>query len=203
MAILHTRTYTPVIVYCYMGWGGNRRSRDLEWIKSTQYEGLSKRETELLKKFRSTLRYRTDHSDTIEKLRGQIKSRQEKITEYDENLTYLFHELTPLVQKYYFSISFTSFTKGVNNTRYYNLIINRPGRPPKSIGLGNKNTMKQHLRNYCPKDEDKINKNVEGYVNGIVNTGEVYDRIRKMITPLSPTQYSKLKLSRDKVFPIK
>lgn len=195
--------YAIRVYYIIMSWGGNRKRREIEWIRNSQYEGLSKKDIDLLKKFRSKLRYRNQNTDTIEKLKDEIVSRREKIGEYDEQLTYLFHELQPLINKYYFSVSLTSFKKGPNQIEYFNLIVNRPGRNPKSVGLGNLQTCLSHLRQYSPKDEDKINKDWKTYLKVLVNHGEVYERIGKIITPLTPTQYSKLKLSRDKVFPLK
>ena len=195
--------YAIGVYYTIMSWGGNRKRREIEWIRNSQYKGLSKKDIDLLKKFRSKLRYRNQNTDTIQKLKDEIVSRREKISEYDEQLTYLFHELQPLINKYYFSVSLTSFKKGPNQIEYFNLIVNRPGRNPKSVGLGNLQTCLEHLRKYDPKNEDKINKDWKTYVKVLVNHGEVYERIGKIITPLSPTQYSKLKLSRDKVFPLK
>ena len=195
--------YAIGVYYIIMSWGGNRKRREIEWIRNSQYKGLSKKDIDLLKKFRSKLRYRNQNTDTIQKLKDEIVSRREKISEYDEQLTYLFHELQPLINKYYFSVSLTSFKKGPNQIEYFNLIVNRPGRNPKSVGLGNLQTCLEHLRKYDPKNEDKINKDWKTYVKVLVNHGEVYERIGKIITPLSPTQYSKLKLSRDKVFPLK
>jgi len=202
-AVCTCNIYAIRVYYVIMGWGGNRKRREIEWIRNSQYEGLSKNDIELLKKFRSKLRYRNQNSDTIQKLKDEIVSRREKIGEYDEQLTYLFHELQPLINKYYFSVSLTSFKKGPNQIEYFNLIVNRPGRISKSIGMGNRDTCINHLKMYDPKNEDKINKDFRTYLKVLVNYGEVYDRIGKLITPLTPQKYSKFKLSRDIVFPLK
>lgn len=186
-----------------MTWGGNRKRREIEWIRSSQYEGLSTKQVKLLKEFRRKLRYRNQNEDSIQKLKDEIVKRREKKSDYDEQLTYLFHELQPIINKYYFSVSFTSFRKGVNKTEYFNLIVNRPGRPPKSIGLGNEETIVNHLLQYDPKSSDKIKKDWKTYIKVLVNYGTVYERISKLITHLTPQKYSELKLSRDKVFPLK
>ena len=181
---------------------GRRIKRELLFLNDKDYKRLSPEESTLLKKFRSTLRYRNDHDKSIKKLRQQVKDKRKKIDQYDLELSRMYHLLTPLVEMYYFSVSITSFKKGPNRTEYFNLCINRPGLNPKSISLGTKNTIKQHLRESFPNDIDKINKNWRGFLKVNSNKGRTYDLIHDEIMKY-PLDFNKNSYNKLTFLPVK
>lgn len=167
-----------------MSW---RTKRELLFLTDKDYKRLRPEEVKLLKEFRRTRRYRDEHDRTTKDLRKQIKEKRKKMDEYDLRLGVLYNKLSPLIEKYYFTVSITSFKKGPNKTEYFNLCINRPGLNPKSISLGNLNSVKQHLRLSFPDDIDKINKNWKSFLKVDCSVGRTYDIIHNkiMLDPLN------------------
>lgn len=179
-----------------------RVKRELLFLTDKDYKRLRPDEVELLKKFRRTKRYRDEHDRTSKELRKQIREKREKMDQYDLELGKMYNLLTPLIEKYYFTVSITSFKKGPNNTEYFNLCINRPGQNPKSISLGNLNSVKQHLRLSFPDDIDKINKNWKTFLKVDSNGGRTYDIIHRTILG-DPLMFNKNSYSKLDFLPIR
>ena len=179
----------------------SRIRRELSFITEKDYKYLKKTEKDLLKKFRSTLRYKKQNEETSKQLRQEIRDRRQKINEYNEQLTNLYHRLSPLVDKFYFSCSITRFNKGPNKTEYVNLQINRSGGLKRSIGLGRKDKMIDMLIHSYPNDIGKIKKNWFSFLKVDSNMGKVYDIIHKEIMK-NPTD-DKVQLDKHDLFPIR
>ena len=179
----------------------SRIRRELSFITEKDYKYLKKTEKDLLKKFRSTLRYKKQNEETSKQLRQEIRDRRQKINEYNEQLTNLYHRLSPLVDKFYFSCSITRFKKGPNKTEYVNLQINRSGGLKRSIGLGRKDKMIDMLIHSYPRDINKIKKNWFSFLKVDSNMGKVYDIIHKEIMK-KPTD-DKVQLDKHDLFPIR
>lgn len=179
----------------------SRIRRELSFITDKDYKYLKKGEKDLLKKFRSTLRYKNQHEETSKQLRKEIRDRRQKIDEYNEQLTNLYHRLSPLVDKFYFSCSITRFKKGPNKTEYVNLQINRSGGLKRSIGLGRKDKMLEMMIRSYPNDIGKIKKNWFSFLKVDSNMGKVYDIVHKEIMK-NPTD-DKVQLDKHDLFPIR
>ncbi len=177
----------------------SRIRRELSFLGDKDYKYLKKTEKDNLKRFRSLVRYKKQHEQTCKELREDIKRRRDKIVEYGEEISYLYHELQPLIEKYYFSCSITRFKKGPNNTEYVNLQINRPVGLKKSISLGRKDKMKEMMIRSYPNDLDKIKKNWFNFLKVDSNMGKIYDIIHKslMKDPYGPN------LDKHDLFPIR
>ena len=177
----------------------SRIRRELSFITDKDYKYLKQTEKDLLKKFRSTLRYKKQNEETSKQLRQEIRDRRQKINEYNEQLTNLYSRLSPLVDKFYFSCSITRFKKGPNKTEYVNLQINRPVGLKKSISLGRKDKMIQMMIGSYPNDIDKIRKNWFSFLKVDSNMGMIFDIIHKslMKNPYGPD------LDKHDLFPIR
>ena len=57
----------------------SRIRRELSFITEKDYKYLKKTEKELLKKFRSTLRYKKQNEETSKQLRQEIRDRRQKV----------------------------------------------------------------------------------------------------------------------------
>jgi len=179
----------------------SRIRRELSFITDKDYKYLKKGEKDLLKKFRSTLRYKKQNEETSKQLRQEIRDRRQKINEYNEQLTNLYSRLSPLVDKFYFSCSITRFKKGPKKTEYVNLQINRSGQMKRSIGLGRKDEMISMLISSYPNDIGKIRKNWFSFLKVDSNVGKVYDIVHKEIMK-NPTD-DKVQLDKHDLFPIR
>jgi len=179
----------------------SRIRRELSFITDKDYKYLKKSEKDLLKKFRSTLRYKKQNEETSRQLREEIRHRRGKINEYNEQLTNLYNRLSPLVDKFYFSCSITRFKKGPNNTEYVNLQINRPGQMKRSIGLGRKDQMIEMLIRSYPNEIGKIKKNWFNFLKVDSNIGKVYKIVHNEIMK-NPTN-DKVQLDKHDLFPIR
>ena len=181
----------------------SRIRRELSFITDKDYKYLKKGEKDLLKKFRSTLRYKKQNEETSKQLRQEIRDRRQKIDEYNEQLTNLYNRLSPLVDKFYFSCSITRFKKGPKKTEYVNLQINRPGQMKRSIGLGRKDEMISMLIQSYPNDIGKIKKNWFSFlkVDSNLETGKLYQIVHKKIME-NPTD-DKVQLDKHDLFPIR
>lgn len=177
----------------------SRIRRELGFLDDKDYKYLKKKEKDNLKRFRSLVRYKNQHEETNKELRREINNRRMKIVEYKEEISFLYHELQPLIEKYYFSCSITRFKKGPNKTEYVNLQINRPVGLKKSISLGRKDKMIQMMIGSYPNDIDKIRKNWFSFLKVDSNMGMIFDIIHKslMKNPYGPD------LDKHDLFPIR